>query len=269
MDVYERSLALHKQLRGKLSVTSKIASITQEDLCLLYSPGVAEPCRQIAVDEQKAYDYTGKGNLVAIVSDGSAVLGLGNIGPKAAIPVMEGKALLFKTLGNVDAVPLCLATQDTEEIIKTVKYLSPSFGAINLEDIASPRCFEIEDRLKGELDIPVFHDDQHGTAVCVLAGLINSHTVLGKDLTESKIVINGAGAAGIAIAKLLLAYGAKQVIMVDREGIIHQDQPHTILNEGHEKIARLTNPNGVSGTLAMALAGADVLVGVSQATHCH
>ena len=264
MDIYERSLALHKQLRGKLTVASKIATITQDDLSLLYSPGVAEPCRRIAANEQEVYDYTGKGNLVAIVSDGSAVLGLGNIGPKAAIPVMEGKALLFKTLGNVDAIPLCLATQDTEEIIKTVKYLAPCFGAINLEDIASPRCFEIEERLKQELDIPVFHDDQHGTAVCVLAGLINSHKVLGKDLTESKIVINGAGAAGIAIAKLLLSYGVKQIVMVDREGVLHRDQAHTLLNVGHQQIARLTNPEGISGSLATALAGADVLVGVSK-----
>lgn len=264
MDVYERSLALHRQMRGKLTVMGKMAITSQDDLGLLYSPGVAEPCRRIAEAEQEVYDYTGKGNLVAIVSDGSAVLGLGNIGPKAAIPVMEGKALLFKNLANVDAFPLCLATQDTEEIIKTVRYLAPTFGAINLEDIASPRCFEIEARLKAELDIPVFHDDQHGTAVCVLAGLINAHKVVDNDLTESKIVINGAGAAGLAIAKLLLSYGARNVIMVDQKGILHQDQPHTMLNTGHQEIAKLTNPCGLSGNLAHALAGADVFIGVSR-----
>lgn len=264
MDVYERSLALHKQMRGKLTVTAKMTVVNKEDLSLLYSPGVAEPCRRIASNTNEVYDYTAKGNLVAIVSDGSAVLGLGNIGPHAAIPVMEGKALLFKNLGNVDAIPLCLATQDTEEIIKTVKYLAPSFGAINLEDIASPRCFEIETRLKQELDIPVFHDDQHGTAVCVLAGLINAHKVVGKDLTESRLVINGAGAAGIAIAKLLLAYGATNIVMVDKEGILHRDQPQTLLNHGHEQIAQLTNRAGLSGNLAAALTGADVFVGVSR-----
>lgn len=264
MDVYERSLALHRQLRGKLTVTAKMAVADQTDLSLLYSPGVAEPCRRIAASEQEVYDYTGKGNMVAIVSDGSAVLGLGNIGPQAALPVMEGKALLFKSLANVDAIPLCLATQDTEEIIKTVRYLAPAFGAVNLEDIAAPRCFEIEARLKSELDIPVFHDDQHGTAVVVLAGLINSHKVVGKDLTESKIVINGAGAAGVAIAKLLLSYGAKNIVMVDREGIINRDQPPTMLNQGHCAIARLTNSAGLSGNLAQALTGADVFVGVSR-----
>jgi malate dehydrogenase (oxaloacetate-decarboxylating) len=264
MNVYERSLALHKQIRGKLAVMGKINVVNQDDLSLLYSPGVAEPCRRIAADESAVYDYTAKGNLIAVVTDGSAVLGLGNIGPKAALPVMEGKALLFKNLANVDAVPICLATQDTEEIIKAVKYLAPAFGAINLEDIAAPRCFEVEARLKQELDIPVFHDDQHGTAICVLAGLINAHKVVGKDVTDSTIVINGAGAAGIAIAKLLLAYGAKNIIMVDREGIINRDQPHTMLNQGHQEIAQVTNLTGKPGKLADALTGADVFIGVSK-----
>lgn len=264
MNVYERSLALHKKLRGKLSIASKMPIATLTDLSLVYSPGVAEPCNRIAANETEVYDYTGKGNTVAVVSDGSAVLGLGNIGPKAAIPVMEGKAVLFKNLAQVDAIPLCLDTQDTEEIIKTVKYLAPSFGAINLEDIAAPRCFEIERRLKAELDIPVFHDDQHGTAICVLAGLINAHKVVEKDLTESKVVINGAGAAGIAIARLLLAYGVKNLIMVDRFGIINKDKPETILNDGQAAIALETNLEGKSGDLAAALKGADTFVGVSR-----
>lgn len=264
MDIYEKSLALHKQLRGKIAITSKMSVTNKNDLALAYSPGVAEPCRQIAKNEEDVYDYTAKGNMVAVVSDGSAVLGLGNIGPKAAIPVMEGKAILFKNLANVDAVPICLDTQDTEEIIKTVKYLAPTFGAINLEDIAAPRCFEIERRLKEELDIPVFHDDQHGTAICVLAGLINAHKVVNKDLTESQIVINGAGAAGIAIGKLLLAYGAKQIVMVDKEGIINHNNPQTLLNHGHREIARVTNPEQKTGNLKTALIGADVFVGVSR-----
>ncbi|MBU2699916.1 malate dehydrogenase (oxaloacetate-decarboxylating) [Sporomusaceae bacterium BoRhaA] len=264
MDIYEKSLALHKQLRGKIAITSKMSVTNKNDLALAYSPGVAEPCRQIAKNEEDVYDYTAKGNMVAVVSDGSAVLGLGNIGPKAAIPVMEGKAILFKNLANVDAVPICLDTQDTEEIIKTVKYLAPTFGAINLEDIAAPRCFEIERRLKEELDIPVFHDDQHGTAICVLAGLINAHKVVNKDLTESQIVINGAGAAGIAIGKLLLAYGAKQIVMVDKEGIINHNNPQTLLNDGHREIAKVTNPEQKTGNLRAALIGADVFVGVSR-----
>ncbi|MDF2930601.1 MAG: NADP-dependent malic enzyme [Anaerospora sp.] len=264
MDVYQRSLALHKQMRGKLTVASKISVTDQQDLSLVYSPGVAEPCRQIAANEEEVYNYTSKGNLVAIISDGSAVLGLGNIGPKAAIPVMEGKALLFKNLANVDAIPLCLDTQDTEEIIKTVKYLAPSFGAVNLEDISAPRCFEIETRLKKELDIPVFHDDQHGTAICVLAGLINAHKVVNKDLTESRIVINGAGAAGISIAKLLLAYGATSIVLVDQKGILSLNHTETLLNEAHKEIAALTNSQGETGSLAAALAGADVFVGVSR-----
>lgn len=264
VDVYAKSLVLHKQMRGKIAIASKMTVTNQEDLSLLYSPGVAEPCMRIASDPQSVYDYTSKGNMVAIISDGSAVLGLGNIGPKAAIPVMEGKALLLKNLAGVDAFPICLDTQNTEEIIRTVKFLSPSFGAINLEDIASPRCFEIEAALKRELDIPVFHDDQHGTAVCVLAGLINAHKVVKKDLSESNIVINGAGAAGIAIAKLLLAYGSKHIMMVDREGIINSHQSSTLLNTSHKEIAEVTNLSHTSGGLTEALVNADVLVGVSR-----
>lgn len=264
MNVYAKSLALHKQMKGKIAITAKLGYLTQEDLSLVYSPGVAEPCRIIAADQQEVYNYTGKGNTIAVISDGSAVLGLGNIGPKAAIPVMEGKALLFKNLAGIDAIPICLDTQDTKEIIQTVKYLAPSFGAINLEDIASPRCFEIETQLKKLLDIPVFHDDQHGTAVCVLAGLLNAHKVVDKDLTESKIVINGAGAAGIAIAKLILAYGAKHVLMVDKEGILNHKEPKTLLNQAHIEISQLTNPYGTSGALSEALIGADVFIGVSR-----
>lgn len=264
MNIYEKSLALHKQMKGKIAIVSKMTVADKNDLALAYSPGVAEPCRRIAACKQEVYEYTAKGNFVAVVSDGSAVLGLGNIGPKAAIPVMEGKALLFKNLANVDAIPICLDTQDTEEIIKTVKFIAPTFGAINLEDIAAPRCFEIETRLKKELDIPVFHDDQHGTAICVLAGLINAHKVVEKDLTESEIVINGAGAAGIAIAKLLLAYGSKKVTMVDRKGIINQNQSETLLNQGHKDIAKITNLTRKSGNLATALINADVFIGVSR-----
>ncbi|VBB07652.1 malic oxidoreductase [Lucifera butyrica] len=263
MNVYEKSLALHEQAKGKLAVIGKVPFAGQDDLSLVYSPGVAEPCRRIAANPDNAYRYTAKGNLIAVVSDGSAVLGLGNIGPKAAIPVMEGKALLFKSLAGIDAIPLCLDTQSTEELIKTIKYLSPCFGGINLEDIAAPRCFEIETRLKKELDIPVFHDDQHGTAVCVLAGLINAHKVVGKNLTESNIVINGAGAAGIAIARLLAAFGAKKILMVDKKGIVNRQNPATILHDGHAAAAEFTNPEERDGTLAEAMTGADVFVGVS------
>jgi malate dehydrogenase (oxaloacetate-decarboxylating) len=264
MDVFEMSLALHKQARGKLAVASKVPFVDQNDLRLIYTPGVAEPCRRIAENESDVYRYTAKGNMIAVISDGSAVLGLGNIGPKAAIPVMEGKALLFKALANIDAIPICLDTQDPDELVKTVKYLAPCFGGINLEDIAAPRCFEVEARLKQELDIPVFHDDQHGTAICVLAGLINAHKVIDKDMTDSRIIVNGAGAAGIAIAKLLLAYGAGTVTMVDREGVINREQASTMLNSGHVEIARLTNPEGKTGSLADALRGADVFIGVSR-----
>ncbi len=263
MNVYEESLLLHKKSKGKMEIVSKVPLKNQKDLSLLYTPGVAEPCRVIADDEEAVFDYTSKGNIIAVVTDGSAVLGLGNIGPKAALPVMEGKAILFKELGGVDAIPVCLDTQDTEEIIKTIKYLAPALGGINLEDISAPRCFEIEARLKKELDIPVFHDDQHGTAITVLAGLINAHKVLEKDLSNSKVIVNGAGAAGIAIGKLLLAYGVKNVVMVDREGIINRNEPDTMLNEAHQAIAEVTNKGLDSGKLSVALKNADAFVGVS------
>jgi malate dehydrogenase (oxaloacetate-decarboxylating) len=264
MDVFERSLELHQKTKGKLGVVSKVPLRNQEDLSLIYTPGVAEPCKVIADNEDMVYEYTSKGNMIAVISDGSAVLGLGNIGPKAAIPVMEGKAVLFKELGGVDAIPLVLDTQDTEELIKTIKYLSPMLGGINLEDISAPRCFEIERRLKEELDIPVFHDDQHGTAITVLAGLINAHKVLEKDLSESKVVINGAGAAGIAIGKLLLAYGVKNVVMVDIEGIINRNIPVTMKNSAHEEMSKITNHNLEEGTLKDALKDADAFIGVSR-----
>lgn len=265
MSIYEDSLKLHETFKGKLRTEPKMDVANLRDLSLVYSPGVAEPSRRIAADRKKSFLYTGRGNRVAVISDGTAVLGLGDIGPEAAMPVMEGKALLFRTLGGVDADPICLDVADPEEFIRTVKALAPSFGAVNLEDIASPECFYIEKRLKEELDIPVFHDDQHGTAVCVLAGLINAHKILGRDLSRSGIVINGAGAAGTAIARLLLAYGAENIVMVDREGIINRDENHTMLHGGHKEIAGLTNSRRLSGGLDDALEGADVFIGVSRA----
>lgn len=264
MSVNERSLELHEKQRGKIEVVSKVPLKSRDDLSLAYTPGVAEPCRKIDENPDDVYKYTSKGSLVAVVSDGSAVLGLGNIGAKASLPVMEGKAVLFKSFADVDAFPICLDTQDVDEIVKTVKYLAPVFGGINLEDIAAPRCFEIEDRLKKELDIPVFHDDQHGTAVCVLSGMINAHKVVGKDIKESCIVINGAGSAGTAICKILLAYGAKNIIMCDKNGIINRKEPETMLNWSHEELAKITNNEMKSGSLSDALAGADAFVGVSR-----
>ena len=234
---------------------------SKEALALAYTPGVAEPCKVIAKDKEAVYKYTGKANTVAVISDGSAVLGLGNIGAEAGIPVMEGKAVLFKEFGGVNAVPICLDTQDTEEIIKTVTYLAPNFGGINLEDISAPRCFEIEERLKATLDIPVFHDDQHGTAIVVLAGLINSLKVTGKKKEECQVVVNGAGSAGVAITKLLLKYGFTNVIMCDKLGIISKNYPG--LNWMQEKMAEVTNLKNMNGTLADALKGADIFVGVS------
>ena len=234
---------------------------TREDLSLAYTPGVAEPCKVIAQDREAAYTYTWKGNTVAVVSDGSAVLGLGNIGPYAAMPGMEGKAVLFKEFGGVNAVPICLDTQDTEEIIKAVTYLAPAFGGINLEDISAPRCFEIEERLKELLDIPVFHDDQHGTAIVVLAGIINALKVVGKQKETCKVVVNGAGSAGIAITKLLLNYGFINVILCDKVGIIGRDTAG--LNSMQQKMSEVTNPDNESGTLADALKGADIFIGVS------
>ena len=261
MTTNEKALALHEKCRGKLETVSKTPVKTREDLSLAYTPGVAEPCKVIAQDKEAAYTYTWKSNTVAVVSDGSAVLGLGNIGPHAAMPVMEGKAVLFKEFGGVNAVPICLDTQDTEEIIKAVTYLAPGFGGINLEDISAPRCFEIEERLKEILDIPVFHDDQHGTAIVVLAGIINGLKVVGKKKEDCKVVVNGAGSAGVAITKLLLTYGFPNVIMCDKVGIIGKTTEG--LNWMQQKMTEVTNPNGESGTLADALKGADIFVGVS------
>lgn len=261
MTTNEKALILHEKWRGKLETVSKTPVKTREDLSLAYTPGVAEPCKVIAKDKEAAYTYTWKSNTVAVVSDGSAVLGLGNIGPYAAMPVMEGKAVLFKEFGGINAVPICLDTQDTEEIIKAVTYLAPGFGGINLEDISAPRCFEIEERLKEILDIPVFHDDQHGTAIVVLAGIINSLKVVGKKKENCKVVVNGAGSAGIAITKLLLTYGFPNVVMCDKVGIIGKDTEG--LNWMQQKMTEVTNPDGLSGTLADALKGADIFVGVS------
>lgn len=261
MTTNEKALMLHKEWNGKLETVSKSPVKSREDLSLAYTPGVAEPCKVIAKDKEAAYTYTMKANTVAVVSDGSAVLGLGNIGPYAAMPVMEGKAVLFKEFGGVNAVPICLDTQDTEEIIKAVTYLAPGFGGINLEDISAPRCFEIEERLNEALDIPVFHDDQHGTAIVVLAGIINALKVVGKKKENCKVVINGAGSAGIAITKLLLTYGFPNIIMCDKVGIISKSTKG--LNHMQEKMATVTNLNNETGTLADALKGADIFVGVS------
>ncbi len=257
----EKAIFLHKEWNGKLETVSKAPVKNREDLSIAYTPGVAEPCKLIAEDPEQAYLYTMKANTVAVVSDGSAVLGLGNIGPHAAMPVMEGKCVLFKEFGGINAVPICLDTQDTEEIIKAVAYLAPGFGGINLEDISAPRCFEIEERLKETLPIPVFHDDQHGTAIVVLAGIINALKVTGKQKEGCQVVINGAGSAGIAIARLLLAYGFPNITLCDRHGMIHKDYPG--LNWMQEKMAGLTNLGQKKGTLADALAGADIFVGVS------
>ncbi|MDE7031306.1 MAG: NADP-dependent malic enzyme [Lachnospiraceae bacterium] len=261
MTIQEKALSLHKTWNGKLETVSKTPVKSREDLSLAYTPGVAEPCKVIAQDKEAAYQYTMKANTVAVVSDGSAVLGLGNIGPYAAMPVMEGKAVLFKEFGGVNAVPICLDTQDTEEIIKAVTWLAPAYGGINLEDISAPRCFEIEERLKELLDIPVFHDDQHGTAIVVLAGIINALKVVGKQKEDCKVVVNGAGSAGIAITKLLLTYGFTNVILCDKVGIVSTSTEG--LNWMQEKMAKITNPNQETGSLADALRGADIFVGVS------
>ncbi|EKE16226.1 MAG: hypothetical protein ACD_11C00026G0016 [uncultured bacterium] len=256
-----KSIQLSKKLGGKIEVCSK-QELTKENLPILYTPGVAEVCKVIAKDKKLSREYTIRKNTIAVVSDGSAVLGLGNIGPEAGLPVMEGKALLFKELGGVDAFPIVLNTQDTEEIIKIVKAIAPTFGGINLEDISAPRCFEIEERLKKELDIPVFHDDQHGTAIVVLAGLINALKVVEKNIKKIKIVISGSGAAGVAIMKLLLKYGAKNILMIDRTGIIFEGRKDG-MNDTKIEIAKITNPEKMQGTLKDALKGADVFVGVS------
>ncbi len=261
MTTNEKALQLHAEWNGKLETISKTPVKSREALSLAYTPGVAEPCKVIAQDKEAAYTYTWKSNTVAVVSDGSAVLGLGNIGPHAAMPVMEGKAVLFKEFGGVNAVPICLDTQDTEEIIKAVTYLAPGFGGINLEDISAPRCFEIEERLKKILDIPVFHDDQHGTAIVVLAGIINGLKVVDKKKEDCKVVVNGAGSAGVAITKLLLTYGFSNVIMCDKVGIVSKNTEG--LNWMQQKMTEVTNPNNETGTLADAMKGADIFVGVS------
>ena len=261
MDNKEKALEMHRKWNGKLETVSKTPVKTREDLAIAYTPGVAEPCKVIAEDPSAAYTYTMKANTVAVVSDGSAVLGLGNIGPYAAMPVMEGKCVLFKEFGDVNAVPICLDTQDTEEIITAVKNIAPAFGGINLEDISAPRCFEIETRLNEMLDIPVFHDDQHGTAIVVLAGIINGLRVTGKKKEDCKVVVNGAGSAGVAITKLLLTYGFKDVTMYDRLGIIGPDYPD--LNWMQKEMTKVTNLSHAAGTLADALKGADIFVGVS------
>ncbi len=258
------SLRLHKQNQGKLGVVSKVPLRNAEDLSLAYSPWVAEPCKEIYKHKQKVYDYTIKGNLVAVVSDGTAVLGLGNIGPEAAMPVMEGKSLLFKGFAGVDAFPICLGTTDADKIVETVKLLEPTFGGVNLEDIAAPKCFEIEERLKKECNIPVFHDDQHGTAIVTLAGLINALKVVKKDITNVRVVANGAGAAGIAIIRLLYKMGVRDIIMCDTKGTIYEGR-EVGMNAIKESIARITNRDRVKGSLADAIKGADVFVGVSAA----
>jgi len=260
-DVYEQSVELHKKFRGKLSISSKVKLETKEDLSLAYTPGVARVCEEIAKDKSLAKQLTFKGNSVAVVTDGSAILGLGNLGPEAAMPVMEGKAILFKEFGGVDAVPICLDTQDTEEIIKAVKLIAPTFGGINLEDISAPRCFEIEERLKKELDIPVMHDDQHGTATVVLAALINSLKLKNASKESIRVVVNGAGAAGVAVTELLLEYGIKNITVCDSKGIISKSR--TDLNNTKKKLAEITNLENREGELGDAMKQADVFIGVS------
>ena len=260
----EQALSLHRENKGKMEIQSKVPLENNKDLSLAYSPGVAEPCVEIHKNPDLVYDYTIKGNLVGVVTDGSAVLGLGDIGPAASMPVMEGKALLLKKFANIDAFPICLDTQDPEEIIRTVKLLSPTFGAINLEDISAPRCFEIEERLRQECNIPVFHDDQHGTAIVVAAGLLNALKIVNKTMTDIKVVINGAGAAGIAITKLLRASGVENMMMCDSKGIIYEGRPEG-MNKEKDVVAKITNKEKIAGTLKDALVDADVFIGVSVA----
>ena len=261
MTQLEKALQLHEEWKGKLRVEAKMKVDSREALSMAYTPGVAEPCKKIHENLEDVYKYTMKGNFVAVVTDGTAVLGLGDIGPEAAMPVMEGKAVLFKEFGGVDAVPICLSTKDPEEIIETVKRIAPTFGGINLEDISAPRCFEIEKRLREELDIPVFHDDQHGTAMVVLAALTNALRVVGKSRENARVVVNGAGAAGIAISKLLLADGFGDVVLCDKVGILQEETPG--MNPVQAEMSRITNKEGLKGSLADALAGADIFVGVS------
>ena len=260
--IFAKALLAHQQSKGKVAVTSKLPVESMEDLAIAYTPGVAEPCREIEKNPDAVYDVTSKGNMVAVVTDGSAVLGLGDIGPDAALPVMEGKAVLFKRFANVDAFPICIRSQDPEEIVRTTALITPAFGGINLEDISAPRCFEIERRLKEVCDIPVFHDDQHGTAVIVLAGLINSFKLVKKNIEDVKIVMSGAGAAGIAICRFLLSAGAKNVILCDRSGAIYNGRPEH-MNWAKDEIAKETNPNKEMGNLAEVLKGADVFLGIS------
>ncbi len=262
-DIYERSLDAHMKARGKISINPKIPILTKEDLSIAYTPGVAAPSKAIHEDPFKAYDYTSKGNLVAVVTDGSAVLGLGNIGGLAALPVMEGKAVLFKKFADVDAIPICLDTQDTEEIIRTVKNIAPTFGGINLEDISAPRCFEIERRLKKDLDIPVFHDDQHGTAIVLLAALVNASKVVEKKISDMDIVISGAGAAGSAIARILLDYSTKDIILCDTKGAIFEGREEG-MNPEKEELAKITNKRKKQGSLEDMMEGTDVFIGVSM-----
>lgn len=261
MSLREQALSMHEKWQGKLEVVAKAKVDSREDLAIAYTPGVAEPCREIATNKENVYKYTMKGNTVAVISDGTAVLGLGDIGPEAAMPVMEGKAVLFKEFAGINAVPICIDTKDTDEIVKFVKQIAPTFGGINLEDIAAPRCFEIEERLKRELDIPVFHDDQHGTAIVVLAGIINGLKVAGKNKETAKVVVNGAGSAGIAITKLLLNYGFTDVTVVDRLGILHESEEW--MNWMQRELCKVTNKSGQKGTLKDALINADIFVGVS------
>lgn len=262
MDTNEKSLALHKEKKGKISVESKVSINTREDLALAYTPGVAEPCRKIHEDAREAYTYTSKGNLVAVVTDGTAVLGLGDIGPEAAMPVMEGKAILFKEFAGVDAVPICLDTKVSEEIIQTVRFLAPTFGGINLEDISSPRCFEIEKQLDDLLPIPVFHDDQHGTAIVVVSGIMNSLRLIKKELSEIKVVLNGPGAAGTAIITMLMDMGIKEAVICDEHGILAENRPGP-MDEHKKRLAQRSNPQQANGDLSDAMKGADIFIGVS------
>ncbi|OOM07424.1 NAD(P)-dependent malic enzyme [Clostridium saccharobutylicum] len=261
MNYFEESLKLHEEKKGKISITSKIKVETRDDLSLAYTPGVAEPCRKIHEDEENVYKYTSKGNLVAVVTDGSAVLGLGDIGPMAGMPVMEGKSILFKEFANVDAFPILVNSKDVDEIVNTIRLIAPTFGGINLEDIGAPRCFEVEEKLKKLIDIPVFHDDQHGTAIVVLAGVINALKVVDKKLEDIKVVVNGAGAAGTAIAKLLLSSGVKNLIACDKVGILYRGMEK--IDDAKEALAEITNPDNIKGSLSDALVDADLFVGVS------
>ncbi|MGM8366281.1 NAD(P)-dependent malic enzyme [Virgibacillus sp. W0181] len=258
----DEALHIHRVNKGKLQLQPKVPVRNAKDLSLAYSPGVAEPCKEIYDRKERVYDYTMKGNMVAVVSDGSAVLGLGNIGPEAALPVMEGKSVLFKSFAGVDSFPICLNTHDVEEIVQTVKLMEPTFGGVNLEDIAAPNCFEIEERLKKETNIPIFHDDQHGTAIVTIAGLINALKLVGKEFSDIRVVANGAGAAGIAIIRLLLSFGVREIIMCDSRGAIYEGRPNG-MNEVKEQVAKLTNKNKKEGSLEEVLEGADVFVGVS------